>query len=155
MHLYLKKLLQNPYLVMAKLYWAFTKPGITLSFISIVSLTPCKKTSEIGIHILQMGTLRCGADEINYDGCFIVKNYYIICRDVDKPRVCLIKWSQKEKNRYRILMGMYIYGIYKMVLMNLFAGQEQRHRCREQTYRQGEWCRERVRWTERVACCCC
>lgn len=55
MHLYLKKLLQNPYLVMAKLYWAFTKPGITLSFISIVSLTPCKKTSEIGIHILQMG----------------------------------------------------------------------------------------------------
>lgn len=55
MHLYLKKLLQNPYLVMAKLYWAFTKPGITLSFISIVSLTPCKKTSETGIHILQMG----------------------------------------------------------------------------------------------------
>ena len=33
--------------------------------------------------------------------------------------------SQKEKNKFCILM--HIYGIQKMVLMNLFAGQEYRH----------------------------
>ena len=40
--------------------------------------------------------------------------------------------SQKEKNKYCILI--HIYGIYKMVLMNLFAGQQWRRRHREQTY---------------------
>ena len=52
--------------------------------------------------------------------------------------------SQKEKNKYHILM--LIYGTRKMALMNRFAGQQWRHRHKEQTYghRQGgEW-KERV-----------
>ena len=36
--------------------------------------------------------------------------------------------NQKEKNKYSLLM--YVYGI--MVLMNIFAGKEWRHRCRKQ-----------------------
>ena len=36
--------------------------------------------------------------------------------------------TQKEKNKYSLLM--YVYGI--MVLMNIFAGKEWRHRCRKQ-----------------------
>ena len=40
--------------------------------------------------------------------------------------------SQKEKDKYCILI--HIYGIRKMVLMNLFAGQQRRSRHREQTY---------------------
>ena len=39
--------------------------------------------------------------------------------------------SQKEKNKYHILK--HIYGIQKMVLMNLFAGKEWRYRHREWT----------------------
>ena len=39
--------------------------------------------------------------------------------------------SQKEKNKYRILT--HICAIQKMVQMNLFVGQQQRHRCREWT----------------------
>ena len=38
--------------------------------------------------------------------------------------------SQKEKNKYRILMHIYMES-KKMIQMNLFVGQEQRHRCRE------------------------
>ena len=41
--------------------------------------------------------------------------------------------SQKEKNKYRILMYIYM-EFRKMVLMNLFAGQQWRCRHREQTY---------------------
>ena len=41
--------------------------------------------------------------------------------------------SQKEKNKYRILM--HICGTRKMVQMNQFAGQKLRHGCREQTPR--------------------
>ena len=40
--------------------------------------------------------------------------------------------SQKEKNKYRILM--HICEPRKMVQMSRFAGQKLRHRCREQTY---------------------
>jgi len=40
--------------------------------------------------------------------------------------------SQKEKNKYRILMYIYM-EFRKMVLMNLFAGQQWRRRHREQT----------------------
>ena len=40
--------------------------------------------------------------------------------------------SQKEKDRYHIIL--LICEIYKMVQMNLFAMQKDRHRCREQVY---------------------
>ena len=58
--------------------------------------------------------------------------------------------DQKEKNKYR--MSVHIHGIRKMVLMNLLAGQQQRHRHREQTCGHG-WSggKERVRQMERVA----
>ena len=44
--------------------------------------------------------------------------------------------SQKEKDKYHILM--HIYGIQKMVLKNLFAGQQWTNTHREQTYGHGE-----------------
>ena len=40
--------------------------------------------------------------------------------------------SQKEKHQYSILM--YIYGFRKMVTMTLYARQQKRHRCKEQTF---------------------
>ena len=40
--------------------------------------------------------------------------------------------SQKDKNKYHILT--YICGVQKMVQMNQFARQKQRHRCGEQMY---------------------
>ena len=61
--------------------------------------------------------------------------------------------SQKEKNKYCILMCVCVY-IYmyicrefsKMVLMNLSAGQQWRHRHREQIY--GPGVGRRRRWDE-------
>ena len=40
--------------------------------------------------------------------------------------------SQKEKNKYCIIKHMY--GIWKDGIMNLFAGQERRHKHKEQTF---------------------
>ena len=45
--------------------------------------------------------------------------------------------SKKEKNKYHILTYVYMES-RKMILMNLFAGQQWRHRHREQTYGQGQ-----------------
>ena len=42
-----------------------------------------------------------------------------------------VKLSQKEKNKYRILM--HIYGIYKNSTDEPICRHEWRHRCREQT----------------------
>ena len=57
--------------------------------------------------------------------------------------------SQKEKNKYRILMHIYIVS-RKMVLMSLFTGQQWRRRYSEQTY--GHWAgvrKERVGYIQR------
>ena len=56
---------------------------------------------------------------------------------------------QKEKDKYHILT--HIYGIQKMVLKNLFTGQQWRNKHGEQTYGHGEGekrvrCMERVTW---------
>ena len=48
------------------------------------------------------------------------------------------KVSQKQKYKYRILMHIYIES-RKMVLMNLFAGQQWRNRHREWTYGHSQW----------------
>ena len=56
---------------------------------------------------------------------------------------------QKEKNKYRILMHIYIVS-RKMVLMSLFTGQQWRRRYSEQTY--GHWAgvrKERVGYIQR------
>ena len=50
--------------------------------------------------------------------------------------------SQKEKNKCYILTCVYMES-RKMVLMNLFAGQQWRHSHREQTYGQGHGGEER------------
>ena len=55
--------------------------------------------------------------------------------------------SQKEKDKYRILMHMC--ESRKMVPKNLFAGQHWRNRHREQTYGRGRG-QERVNCMERV-----
>ena len=55
--------------------------------------------------------------------------------------------SQKEKDKYRILM--HIYRIQKMVLKNLFTGHQWRKRHKEQTYGHGDG-EERVRCMKRV-----
>ena len=55
-----------------------------------------------------------------------------VVRWMDLETVIQSEVSQKEKNKYRMLT--HIYGMKKkMVLKNLGAGQEQRHRCREWT----------------------
>ena len=41
--------------------------------------------------------------------------------------------SQKEKHQYSILTHMYI-EFRKMVMMSLYARQQKRHRCKEQTF---------------------
>ena len=53
--------------------------------------------------------------------------------------------SKRKKDKYHILMHIYMES-RKMVLMNLFAGQQWRNRHREQTYGP----KERVRYIERV-----
>ena len=53
---------------------------------------------------------------------------------MDLESVIQSEGSQKEKNRYHILTYM---ESRKLVQMNLFAGQEKRCRCREQTCRPG------------------
>ena len=55
-----------------------------------------------------------------------------VVRWMDLESVIHSEVSQKEKNKYCTLT--HIYGMFKkMFLMNLGAGQEQRHRCREWT----------------------
>ena len=50
--------------------------------------------------------------------------------------------SQKEKHQYSILMHIYM-EFRKMVTMTLYARQQKRHRCKEQTFglygRRGGW----------------
>ena len=65
--------------------------------------------------------------------------------------------SPTEKDKYCILI--HIYGIRKMVLMNLFAGQQRRSRHREQTYghrggeeREGKMCGETNMETYNTIC---
>ena len=52
--------------------------------------------------------------------------------------------SQKEKHQYTILMHTYIYiwNLEMMVIMTLYARQQKRHRCKEQTF--GLWEKVRV-----------
>ena len=55
----------------------------------------------------------------------------VLVRSMNLEPVIQSGISQKEKNKYCVLT--HIYGSRKMVQMNLFAGQEQRHRCKERT----------------------
>ena len=50
---------------------------------------------------------------------------------MDLETVIQSEVSQKEKNKYRILM---LVEPRKVVQMTRFAGQKLKHRCREQTY---------------------
>ena len=57
---------------------------------------------------------------------------WVICSDMDGPRVCHTEWSKSEREKYHILKCIYMES-RKMVLMNLLAGQEYKHRHREWT----------------------
>ena len=61
----------------------------------------------------------------------------VLMRWMDLKPIIQSEVSQKEKDKYRILMHIYIESI-KMVLKNLFTGQQWRNRHREQTYGHGE-----------------
>ena len=63
----------------------------------------------------------------------------VLMRWMNIESIIQSKVNQKEINKYYILI--YIYRIY-MVLMNLFAGQQWRHRHKEQTCGHGK--KERV-----------
>ena len=56
----------------------------------------------------------------------------VLMRQMNLEPIIQSEVSKKEKNEYYILT--HLYGIRKMVLMNLFPGQQWRHRHREQTY---------------------
>ena len=64
----------------------------------------------------------------------------------------IIQCEVSQKENYQYLIVTHIYREYrKMVLMNLFAGQQWRNRHREQTYgHRAEGRKERVRYMQRV-----
>ena len=58
---------------------------------------------------------------------------WVICSDVNGPRVCHTGWSQSvRENKHCTLVHIYTES-RKMTQMNLFAGQKERGRQREQT----------------------
>ena len=73
----------------------------------------------------------------------------VIMRCMNLEPIIQTEISQKEKDKYCILM--HIYGFRKVVLKNLLTEQQWRNRHREQTYGYGERggeaeCMERVTW---------
>ena len=56
---------------------------------------------------------------------------WVICSDVDETRVCYTEWSKSERKKNKYINTHICIESGKMVLMNLFAGKEQRHRRRE------------------------
>mgnify|MGYP007134226429 CR=1 FL=1 len=73
------------------------------------------------------------------DGCcfrFVIRKIFkhmsVVVRCMNLEPVIHCEVSEKEKNKCHILMPIYMES-RKIVLMNLFAGQEYRHRCREWT----------------------
>ena len=83
----------------------------------------------------------------------IIRNAFesVLMRWMNLESIIQNEVSQKEKNKYNVLMHIYIYmESGKMVLMNLLAGQQWRHR--EQTYGHGgQGRKERMGQMERVA----
>ena len=56
----------------------------------------------------------------------------VLMRWMDLEPVIQSEVSQKEKHQYSILMN--IYEFRKMATMTLYARQQKRHRCKEQTF---------------------
>ena len=44
--------------------------------------------------------------------------------EVDEPKVCYTEWTKSEREKQILYIKAYIWNLEKMVLMNLFAGQE-------------------------------
>ena len=59
------------------------------------------------------------------------EHIWVSSKEVDEPRAYYTEWSKSERQKHCILM--YIPGSRKIVLMNIFAGQQWRCRHREQT----------------------
>ena len=49
---------------------------------------------------------------------------WVICNEVDEPRVCHTEWSNSEREKQIPYANTYIWNLKQMVLMNLVAGQE-------------------------------
>ena len=64
----------------------------------------------------------------------MVNDGYQEALEGDEPRVCHTEWSKSGKGKQILYINAYIWNLEKMILMNLSAGQEYRHRCREWTY---------------------
>ena len=69
---------------------------------------------------------------------------WVICRDVDEPRVCTLR-EEVRKRKTSIIYEHIGVKCRKAVQMNLFPGQESRHRLGTQ------WGKGRVGQTEREA----
>ena len=57
----------------------------------------------------------------------------IICRNVDGPRECHIKWSKSDRERQILCDIAYISNL-KIIQTNSYTKREQTHRHRKQTY---------------------
>ena len=65
------------------------------------------------------------------------ESIWVSSNEVDEPRAYYTEWSKSERERETLYTNEYIES-RKMVLKNLFAGQQWRNRYREQTYGHGE-----------------
>ena len=87
----------------------------------------CPSTDEWIKKLWYIYTMEC------YSVTAIKKEWiWISCSEVNEPRAYYTEWSQKEKNKYYILMHTYMEP-RKIVLMNLFTGKKWRHGLREWT----------------------
>ena len=57
---------------------------------------------------------------------------WISSSEVDEPRACFTEWSKSEIEKQISYINTHIYRIWENGTVNLFAGQTQRHRHREQ-----------------------
>ena len=66
---------------------------------------------------------------------------WVICSEVDGPRVCHAEWSKSEREKQILYANTYIWNLKKkkLIVKNQGAGEEERHRRREWTWGHREW----------------
>ena len=78
----------------------------------------------------------------------IKKRIWVTWAEVDEPAACYVEWSKSERENQILYIYVYMES-RKMALVNLFSGQEERHRQRTCLWTQQG--KERASWIERVA----
>ena len=74
---------------------------------------------------------------------------WVNSNEVDEPRACYTEWSKSEREKEISYTNVYIWNLERQYWWKLFAEDQWRHRCREQTYGHGGGQRgagERRRW---------